>query len=199
MEVGSSRCQGWFQGPPIMGPPYGKRDPYYSHNFRDSKIGIIWVPLTIRGSHVLGGPWKSPLKVGTNISLPSSLEGNLNDSFYRFCKGIAPLLKLSFRGRPDTIHPNWWTIECFMCLYIVGVWMVLLRSVGTLLETSKNHMFGKWDHVPKYQEWKIPYIFEKPPPIFWNYRPPTMPVTTRNTIFLVQDPYVPFGHSGWRV
>ena len=20
-----------FQGPPIMGPPYGKRDPYYSH------------------------------------------------------------------------------------------------------------------------------------------------------------------------
>ena len=36
--------------------------PYYSHIFRESYgsgMGIVWVPLTIRGSHVLGGPWKS--------------------------------------------------------------------------------------------------------------------------------------------
>ena len=41
-------------------PPYGKRDPYYFHTtpIRIPKdMGIIWVPLTIRGSHVLGGPW----------------------------------------------------------------------------------------------------------------------------------------------
>ncbi len=49
-----------FSGTPIMGPPYGKRDPYYSHTtpVRIPKdMGMVWVPLTIRGSHVLGGPW----------------------------------------------------------------------------------------------------------------------------------------------
>ena len=30
------RCQWWFQGIPIMGPRYGKRDPYHSDIFRDS-------------------------------------------------------------------------------------------------------------------------------------------------------------------
>ena len=24
-----------------MGPPYGKQDPYYSHIFRDSKMGVV--------------------------------------------------------------------------------------------------------------------------------------------------------------
>ena len=48
--------------PKDMGPPYGKRDPYYSHMITDSYgsgMGIVCVPLTIRGSHVLGSPWKS--------------------------------------------------------------------------------------------------------------------------------------------
>ena len=34
-----------FQGPPIMGPPYGKRDPYYSHTtpIRIRKdMGMVW-------------------------------------------------------------------------------------------------------------------------------------------------------------
>ena len=51
--------------PKDMGPPYGKRDPYCSHIFGDSYgsgvQGIVWVPLTIRGSHVLGGSLKIPL------------------------------------------------------------------------------------------------------------------------------------------
>ena len=30
-----------FSGTPKdMGPPYGKRDPYYSHIFRDSNMGV---------------------------------------------------------------------------------------------------------------------------------------------------------------
>ena len=48
--------QGWFQGLPIMGPPYGKLDPYYSHIFRDSYgsgMGIVWGP---RGPMSLGLP-----------------------------------------------------------------------------------------------------------------------------------------------
>ena len=28
--------------PKDMGPPYGKRDPYYSHIFRDSNMGVVW-------------------------------------------------------------------------------------------------------------------------------------------------------------
>ena len=58
-----------FQGPPIMGPAYGKRDPYYSHIFRDSYgngMGIVWVPLTTSRSHVLGGPWNHPWNNGSN-------------------------------------------------------------------------------------------------------------------------------------
>ena len=54
-----------------MGPPYGKRDPYYSHIFLDSYgsgMGIVWVPLTIRGSHVLGGSLKIPLMDGSGLS-----------------------------------------------------------------------------------------------------------------------------------
>ena len=37
-----------------MGPPYGKRDPYYSHIFRDSYgsgMGIVWVSGPIVGGH----------------------------------------------------------------------------------------------------------------------------------------------------
>ena len=53
-----------FSGTPKdMGPPYGKRkrDPYLPiplpcSNGTLNGMGIVWVPLTIRGSHVLGGP-----------------------------------------------------------------------------------------------------------------------------------------------
>ena len=53
-------CQGWFQGLPILWPPYGKLPMlflYHSHIFRDSygsRMGIVWV----RGP-IIGGPWKS--------------------------------------------------------------------------------------------------------------------------------------------
>ena len=56
-EFLSTQFQGKFQGPPIMGPLYGKRDPYYSQIFRDSYgsgMGIVWV----RGP-IIGGPWNS--------------------------------------------------------------------------------------------------------------------------------------------
>ena len=49
--------QGKFQGPPIMGPPYGKLPilfPYHSHIFRDSYgsgMGIVWVM-----GPIIGGP-----------------------------------------------------------------------------------------------------------------------------------------------
>ena len=46
----------------MMGPPYGKRDPYYSQGFETGSAvqGIVWVPLTI-----FGGP-KSPWGVPEN-------------------------------------------------------------------------------------------------------------------------------------
>ena len=55
------KCQWDFQGPPIMGTPYGKRDPYYSHIFRDSNMGVglgnsMGPAYHFRGSHVLGAP-----------------------------------------------------------------------------------------------------------------------------------------------
>ncbi len=48
--------QGWFQGPPIMGPSYGKFPilfPYHSHIFRDS-YGNSMGP----AGPIIGGPWK---------------------------------------------------------------------------------------------------------------------------------------------
>ena len=48
--------QGKFQGPPLMGPPYGKLDPYYSHISRDSKMGVgLGNSMGPKGFHVLGG------------------------------------------------------------------------------------------------------------------------------------------------
>ena len=44
-----------FSGTPNTGTPY----PYYSHTTPTripKDTGIVWVPLTIRGSHVLGSP-----------------------------------------------------------------------------------------------------------------------------------------------
>ena len=41
-----------------MGPPYGKRDPYYSHIFRDSYgsgMGIVWEAYH-KGVPLLGVP-----------------------------------------------------------------------------------------------------------------------------------------------
>ena len=57
-----STTQGWFQGPPRTWDPLMVSFPYHSHIYRDfdgNDMGIVWVPLTIRRSHVLGGPWKS--------------------------------------------------------------------------------------------------------------------------------------------
>ena len=55
-----------------MGPPYGKRDPYYSHIFRDPKLGVVcrpeWSP---RGPMSLGVPGKNSL-MQTRISEPWS-------------------------------------------------------------------------------------------------------------------------------
>ena len=43
-------CQGWFQGLPVMGPPYRKIPPYHSHIFRDSH-GSGMAKSVGRGSH----------------------------------------------------------------------------------------------------------------------------------------------------
>ena len=59
---------GIWTGTPNNGTPEsGKRDPYYSHIFRDSKMGIVWVPLTIFG---VPCPWGSRSK-SHGDSLPS--------------------------------------------------------------------------------------------------------------------------------
>ena len=41
--------------PKDMGPPYGKRDPYHSHIFRDSKMGVVWEAYH-KGVPLLGVP-----------------------------------------------------------------------------------------------------------------------------------------------
>ena len=57
-----------YPGLPTMGPPYGKRDPYYSHIFRDS-YGNSMGP---KGSHVLGeGGGRAP-HFFTNITVDAS-------------------------------------------------------------------------------------------------------------------------------
>ena len=39
--LGSNHFKGDFQGLPTMGPPYGKRDPYYgTHIFRESNMAV---------------------------------------------------------------------------------------------------------------------------------------------------------------
>ena len=45
-----------FPGTPKdMGPPYGKRDPYYSHIFRDSNMGVgLGNSMGVKGSHSWG-------------------------------------------------------------------------------------------------------------------------------------------------
>ena len=35
-------CQWYFQGPPIMRPLKMVSFPYYSHIFRDSRLGVVW-------------------------------------------------------------------------------------------------------------------------------------------------------------
>ena len=57
---GSGFClfQWDFQGPPIMGPPYGKRDPYYSHTTPitiPKDMGIVWEAYH-KGVPLLGVP-----------------------------------------------------------------------------------------------------------------------------------------------
>ena len=65
--------QGWFQGIPIMGPPYGKLPilfPYHSHIFRDSYgsgMGMVWVR----------DPWGS-LKIPWSWSFPRICFGGTN-------------------------------------------------------------------------------------------------------------------------
>ena len=50
-----------FSGTPKdMGPAYGKRDPYYSHIFRDS-YGNSMGPAYHKGVPLLGVPGKSPI------------------------------------------------------------------------------------------------------------------------------------------
>ena len=61
--------ENWLQGsrvipgtPKDMGPPYGKLDPYHSHIFRDCYGNGMGPAYHFRGSHVLGGSLKIPLK-----------------------------------------------------------------------------------------------------------------------------------------
>ena len=55
-----------------MGPPYGKRDPYHSHIFRDSNMGIVWVPLTIFGGPMSFGGSRSKIP-----TVMTKVQGNL--------------------------------------------------------------------------------------------------------------------------
>ena len=61
----SKGCQGWFtRDPQGHGTPEnGKRDPYHSHIFRDSNMGVglgnSMGPAYHKGVPLLGGPWKS--------------------------------------------------------------------------------------------------------------------------------------------
>ena len=64
-RVPPAKFQGWFQGLPIMGSPYGKLPilfPYHSHIFTD--MGIVWV----RGP-IIVGPWKSHWTFSEVISI----------------------------------------------------------------------------------------------------------------------------------
>ena len=69
----SLQDQGRFQGPPIMGPPYGKLPilfPYHSHIFRDSYgngMGIVWEAYH-KGVPLLGVPEDPTDKMGTVTS-----------------------------------------------------------------------------------------------------------------------------------
>ena len=71
----SQECAHAFTTYPIMGRPYGKRDPYYSHTIPMSLVILMGVGLgnSIWGPGVplMGGPWKSHSK----NSLPSSQKG----------------------------------------------------------------------------------------------------------------------------
>ena len=64
-----------------MGPPYGKRDPYYgTHIFRDSNmaVGLGHIYGALLGSHVLGGSLKIPLKheeIFFDLLLPRVVSG----------------------------------------------------------------------------------------------------------------------------
>ena len=52
-----------FQGPPMMGPPYGKLPilfPYHSHEI-PKDMGMVWVPLTIFGG---------PMSLGVSLKFP---------------------------------------------------------------------------------------------------------------------------------
>ena len=48
--------------------------PYYSHFRIPKDMGMVWVPLTIRGFMSLGVPGKSPLKICSFFSLKLELE-----------------------------------------------------------------------------------------------------------------------------
>ena len=57
-----------FSGTPNTGTPY----PYYSHTTPrriPKDMGIVWVPLTIRGSHVLGSPGV-PITLDEHATIP---------------------------------------------------------------------------------------------------------------------------------
>ena len=79
-----------FSGTPNNGTPEnGKRDPYYSHIFRDSYgsgMGIVWVPLTIRGSHYWGVP-----------------ENPIDNSTFNPIEDIYSRARLFFINKP-----RWW-------------------------------------------------------------------------------------------
>ena len=78
------QVQGWFQGPPTMGPPYGKLPilfPYHSHVRIPKDMGpMVWEAYHKRGP-IGGGPWKIPLQVGWLLGSPFGSPNSVNFFF----------------------------------------------------------------------------------------------------------------------
>ena len=86
-----------FSGTPKdMGPPYGKRDPYYSHISRDSygsAVGIVWEAYH-KGVPLLGVPGITLEKVGLLLppihfpnTTPMSKPGNVMGTMFEKLMG----------------------------------------------------------------------------------------------------------------
>ena len=131
--------------PKDMGPPYGKRNPYYSHIFRDSYGVGLGNSMGPKGSHVLGGPWKSDWRklmtqqVGSeeHLRIPLLLAGDPwvsstkmgHDIFIhgpfssQLCLLSSCLADIEIQNPPFMTHlnpHNWWQLDC-----PAGIWRIL--------------------------------------------------------------------------
>ena len=93
-----------------------------------SGMGIVWVPLTIRGSHVLGGPWKFslielshfPPKKVTALVLQGSLWSNNSSGDQSLTRGSANRCHLWQRNKVCKCSCDslifWWVMDVIIFL-----------------------------------------------------------------------------------